>query len=176
MRRRLLEIALVTVLLVATGCVPGENLSDADETFVAHMIPHHEIGMELMEVATTHADDVRLRRLVFEMGDYHHSDMGSLLRWSTEWGVERSDDFPGDISDETLQRLESLAGAKFDVAWLEVMIDHHEGALDISRAALEHGARRDVEDLARSTIEVQSREITEMSLLRDEICTERACE
>ncbi len=165
MSRRLRDLACATLVVLAAGCASSPTSTTAEKTFVAQMIPHHELGMRLMDIAATRADDVRLRRLVFEMGGYHHSDMASLSKWSFEWGVKPSGDFPGDLPDTTLDRLATFTGAEFDEAWLDAMIDHHEGALAISRGALADDVRAEIREMARTTLEVQSREIDEMSQL-----------
>lgn len=175
MSRHLRELACAAALLVAAGCGAAPKLTAAEHTFVAQMIPHHDLGMELMDIATTRADDVRLRRLVFEMSGYHHSDMASLSRWSFEWSVTPSDEFPGSLTGSTLDRLADMSGPEFDAAWLEAMIDHHEGALAISRSSLARGVRQEMEEMARETIRVQSREIDEMASLVDEICSSTLC-
>lgn len=176
MSRRLRDLVCATLVVLAAGCASSSNLTTAEKTFVAQMIPHHELGMRLMDIATTRADDVRLRRLVFEMGDYHHFDMASLSKWSFEWGVEPSGDFPGDLLDSTLDRLATLTGAEFDEAWLDAMIDHHEGALTISRDALAHEVRTEIKDMARTTIVIQSSEIDKMTMLLGDICPTTACQ
>lgn len=165
MSRHLRELACAAALLVAAGCGAAPTMAAAEHTFVAQMIPHHELGMTLMDIAATRADDVRLRRLVFEMGGYHHSEMASLSRWSFEWSITPADEFPGSLTDSTLDRLADMSGPEFDAAWLEAMIVHHEGALAISRSSLAQGMRSEMEKMANATVVVQSREIDEMRRL-----------
>lgn len=168
-RRRILDALFVTVFLTLAAC-GGSPASNTERTFVAQMIPHHELGMELIDIATTRADDVRLRRLVFEMSSYHHSDMEQLATWQSEWNVSPSVTFPGALPSTTLTNLTGLAGPTFDVSWLEAMITHHKGALDIANAVLDSSDRDAVTRMARTTINVQSREIDEMVALRVELC------
>ena len=175
MSRRLRDLVLVALVIVAPACVAPARASDAEKTFVAQMLPHHDLGMELMEIASTRADDVRLRRLVFEMGDYHHTDMASLSQWAFEWNIASADTFPGSLADSTLAGLRELTGPKFDAAWLDAMIDHHEGALAISRSALAGSVRPELDEMAKATMEVQSREIDEMTSLLTKICNSTPC-
>ena len=163
------------LLVITTGCGSPPRATDADKLFVSHMIPHHDLGMELIDIAATHADDVRLRRLVFEMSSYHHSDMAALSQWSFEWGVDRSQDFPGDLPVSTLNQLASLSGTTFDLAWLDAMIEHHKGAISIAHAVLSGDALPGVAAMAQATIDIQRREINEMTSLFRELCAPSLC-
>lgn len=58
--------------------------------------------------------------------------------------------------------LEGKHGADFDHAFIDEMIVHHEGAVAMAEAALEHAEREEVKALAREIIEAQTREITMM--------------
>ena len=163
---------LVVAMTSITACGGSTRPGDADRQFVARMIPHHEVGVTLIAMAETHADAVRVRRLVFEMGGYHHSDMERLLTWQSDWSVSPASDFPGRIGSDRLGGLDDLSGTEFDIAWLSTMIDHHEGALDIARELLDADHLDDVGDLAESTITVQSDEIERMRELLVDLCPE----
>lgn len=168
MRSRIRDALTVTVL-VALGACGGSAPTTAEKTFVAEMAPHHLLGLELVEIATVRADDVRLRRLVFEMSGYHHSDAEHLGHLLEDWSLAPADDFPGRVPDVEVAALTTLAGPGFDEAWLRAMIDHHEGALTIASRVLTAEPRPDVATMARATVEVQSREIDEMRSLLDDL-------
>lgn len=58
--------------------------------------------------------------------------------------------------------LEGKHGGEFDHAFIDEMIVHHEGAVAMAEAALEHAERGEVKALARGIIEAQTREIALM--------------
>jgi uncharacterized protein (DUF305 family) len=64
--------------------------------------------------------------------------------------------------------LEDLVGEQFDVAWLQAMIEHHEGALDLAVMLLDVGGRKELVTLATGVVEVQSRELAQMRHLLEE--------
>lgn len=164
--RRLIAIATVGVLLCACTREQSHNLSD--ETFVRSMIPHHELGISLIEEATLHSDDVRLRRLVFEMGTYHHSELDLLHRFGQDWDVRPFLVFPGFINKNEISRLSTARGVKHDIQWVQLMILHHRGAIEIAQRQIQEGQEKSLHEVARRVISQQSLEITEMEeLLRD---------
>ena len=69
---------------------------------------------------------------------------------------------PGTMSDAEMQSLEQAKGAEFDKMWLDMMIKHHQGAVDMARTEVAHGGNADAKALAQKIIDTQQTEITEM--------------
>lgn len=136
--------------------------NEVDRWFVAAMVPHHRLGVELLEIAQPRVHDVRVRRLVFAMGDYHHSELHHLERRLQQWGVAEAQRYPGHLAPATLEELRRLAGRPHDVAWLQAMIEHHEGAVAIAQRQVSEGDDADLRRLAATVAEVQRAEIEEM--------------
>lgn len=161
---RAVVVGVLALCLAMSGC-GGRTANATDRLFVAEMIPHHHLGMELIDQATRRVDDTRLRRLVFEMGAYHQSELDQLHRWAKEWNVVPLDDFPGRIDAERLADLAALSGAEYDTAWLELMIEHHEGAIEIAERQMKAGSFDDSIDMASTVREVQRGDIEKMASL-----------
>ncbi len=58
--------------------------------------------------------------------------------------------------------LEGKTGAEFDAIFLREMIIHHEGAVDMAKAALDQAGDERIKALAREIIAAQEKEISEM--------------
>jgi len=58
-----------------------------------------------------------------------------------------------------------LRGAEFDRAWMEDMIEHHEGAIEMAKDVLKDGKDSAVKALADLVATVQDSEILEMKKL-----------
>jgi uncharacterized protein (DUF305 family) len=50
----------------------------------------------------------------------------------------------------------------YDVRWSEAMIEHHLGAVEMAKDALEKSSREEIKQLARTIIETQEAEIAQM--------------
>lgn len=165
MRRwRALAVTVVSACLVFSGC-GGADPNAQDRSFVAGMVPHHHLGMELLDMAARRVVDTRVRRLVFEMGSYHQSELEQLHSWAIEWRVASSTDFPGRIDNDRLGGLAALAGTDYDRAWLELMIEHHEGAIEIAERQMSAGSNGKAIEMAQSVHEIQTNDIAEMTAL-----------
>lgn len=62
----------------------------------------------------------------------------------------------------SMQRLHAATGADFERGFLTAMIEHHQGAVDMSRMALDHLKRREVREAAEKIIADQENEIGPM--------------
>ncbi|HEY1037299.1 MAG TPA: DUF305 domain-containing protein [Candidatus Paceibacterota bacterium] len=58
--------------------------------------------------------------------------------------------------------LEGKQGEEFDKAFIREMIVHHEGAIQMSEAALRNAGRQEIRDLSSAIIEAQKKEIDQM--------------
>jgi uncharacterized protein (DUF305 family) len=67
-----------------------------------------------------------------------------------------------------MNELEDKSGKKLDKAFLEEMIVHHEGAVDMANLVLEKSDNKELKDFANNIIEAQSKEINQMEKWLDE--------
>lgn len=72
---------------------------------------------------------------------------------------------PGLATAEQMATLESLEGVEAEVYFLELMIAHHIGGVEMAQAVLDRSDHRAVTKLARGMVTVQEKEITFMNEL-----------
>ena len=61
-----------------------------------------------------------------------------------------------------MTQLESMNGAEFDKLWLESMISHHQGAIEMAKAEIANGDNVDAKTLAKNIVTTQEAEIGQM--------------
>jgi uncharacterized protein (DUF305 family) len=66
------------------------------------------------------------------------------------------------MMDEMAAMLVGKTGDEFDKAFLEEMIVHHEGAVDMAEMALVSARHQEIKDLSNAIISAQNTEITQM--------------
>jgi len=67
----------------------------------------------------------------------------------------------GMLTEEEFSKLESSSGVTFDTLFLEGMIVHHEGAIDMAQM-IKDTTTQEVNEFGLNVVEVQSEEIREM--------------
>ena len=68
----------------------------------------------------------------------------------------------GMVDAATMTQLESMNGAEFDKLWLESMISHHQGAIEMAKAEIANGDNVDAKALAKNIVTTQEAEIGQM--------------
>jgi uncharacterized protein (DUF305 family) len=137
---------------------PGHT--PADTQFMQGMIHHHQQALEMTALVEGHTqnDDLPLlaERIAISQGD----EIALMERWLTERGEDVPTDhtdhemMPGMLTEGQFRELDLVRDAAFDRLFLERMITHHQGALqmvdDLYRAGggLEPAADRFARDAA----------------------------
>jgi len=75
------------------------------------------------------------------------------------------DDMPGMATDDDIDRLANSSGVEADEVFVELMIEHHLGGIEMAEFAAERALSPEVRAMAASMAAAQTDEITEMRLL-----------
>ncbi|WP_027502934.1 DUF305 domain-containing protein [Rhodococcus sp. UNC363MFTsu5.1] len=156
----------------AQSASPGAH-NNADVMWVQMMIPHHQQAVEMAELAEGRTQNAELLALAGQIKAAQDPEIAQMTGWLTEWGVptmaagmSHADMGHGDgggmMTADQMTQLEQASGAEFDRAWLEMMIAHHQGAVDSSTAIVKDGQSEQVEELAQKIIAGQEAEISQM--------------
>lgn len=194
-----LSTGALTLALVLTGCAdtgtapsgtsssPSASTSssastEADEMFVTMMIPHHEQAIEMSDILLAKdGADPRVVELAEQIKAAQGPEIDKMLGWLEDWGVEYNPDSMGGMdhgsmggddsmmSEEDMTMLEDADATEASRLFLEQMIVHHEGAVDMARTALDDAQNPDVLELAQQVIDDQTAEIATMKDLLGEL-------
>ncbi|MFD4637586.1 DUF305 domain-containing protein [Lentzea sp. NPDC058436] len=149
--------AVVGVLMLSACGTPANNA--ADVTFAQGMVPHHEQALDMAKLVPSRSSDAAVRDLAQRIENAQGPEIVQLNEWLREWGAGATkDDHQGhDVAD-----LEKVTGAEFDRLWLDMMIKHHEGAVDMARTELSEGKDEKARKMAQAIVDGQQQEISEM--------------
>ncbi len=148
--------------------------NDADVEFAQGMIPHHEQAIEMAEIAldpTIGASDV-VKELATRIRGEQDPEIQLMTGWLTAWGqpLQMTSDSTHDMSSmtgmmsaEEMDMLSAATGPGFDKLWQEMMIMHHEGAIEMAKAEKANGSSPEALALADQIILAQQTEIDEMT-------------
>jgi uncharacterized protein (DUF305 family) len=151
------------------------DVSDADVTFAAGMIPHHESAIEMARLAEGRAADPRVLELAARIEAAQGPEIETLSGWLEQWGASGMDTGSMDhgsrgmMSEQDMQALMYASGAEFDRLFLTQMIVHHTGAVHMAQAELSDGRDPDALAMAESIRDSQTAEIDEMEQLLTEL-------
>ncbi|RZU30808.1 DUF305 domain-containing protein [Blastococcus saxobsidens] len=154
------------------------DFSDADVTFAAGMVPHHQSAIEMAQLAEGRAADPRVLDLAARIEAAQGPEIETLSGWLEQWGADGGTGMDhggmdhgsdGMMSEQDMQALMNATGADFDRMFLSQMIVHHTGAVEMAEAVLSSGRNTDALAMAGAIRDSQSAEIAEMEQLLAEL-------
>lgn len=145
--------------------------NDADVSFAQGMIPHHRQAIDMSRLAYERAGSEQVEDLARRIEAAQGPEIDALTGWLESWEIPTSrEDMPstdhgnmrGMMTSDDMQRLRQAEGDEFDRMFLTMMIEHHEGAVDMARTELARGRFPEAKRMARQIIDTQQAEIDTM--------------
>lgn len=158
-----------------------------DVMFAQMMIPHHEQAVELSAMVPDRSTDQALITLAAQIAAAQQPEIDTMKRLLQEWGAGMGDmgdmghgdmghggmdggmdggmhggAMMGMVDAATMDKLRTLKGAEFDRLWLQSMIGHHEGAIEMAGPEVSKGQNAELVEMARTIITSQQAEIDQM--------------
>jgi uncharacterized protein (DUF305 family) len=165
-------VLAVVFLLAGNSSMPMDHSShgsamSSDETMFAQMmIPHHEQAVTMSELAlknTTNSDVIALATAIRDAQGPEIEQMKSWIGGKSESHMHDME-MGGMLTEAELKELASLKDAAFDQMFLNAMIAHHEGALDMV-SMIKDSTKDEVKRLYENIVTSQSAEIETMKAL-----------
>ena len=161
----------------------ADTFDDADVAFAQGMLPHHQQAVEMAQLAADRAADPRVEDLAARIEAAQAPEIETLSGWLDAWGAEATGtasggmdhgstgpgEMGGMMSDEDMESLAATSGAEFDRMFLEMMIVHHDGAVEMATAQAAEGRNPDAIAMAEQIRDTQNAEIAEMRQLLAEL-------
>jgi uncharacterized protein (DUF305 family) len=107
----------------------------ADVAFMHGMIQHHQQALEMAALVPERTDNRSIRLLADRIEVSQRDEIALMADWLTDRGhpahPQGADHslMPGMLTPDQMARLEQTSGDEFDRLFLDLMIQHHEGAL-----------------------------------------------
>lgn len=192
MSTRAIVVAIVVALGVvlaalgatapALGQVAAPPADDsADAGFARDMSDHHAQAVEMSLIALVRTEDPAIRTLATDILLTQQAQIGMMQGWLDLWGLPQAGfgprmawmghtmdgPMPGMASAEEMASLRELPPAEADRLFLELMIRHHQGALDMAQAGIDLAGQPVVRRLAQTMLTGQQSEIEAMQRMLD---------
>ena len=153
----------------------ADEFNDADVDFARAMIEHHEQAIDMADLVIAKGQDGGVRGLAERIKDQQGPEIRRMQDWLASWGIDSGGGSGVEhgtaspmMTDEDMAALEGVSGASLDRMFLEMMIEHHRGAVEIAEQEAADGVAAEAVDLARDIIEAQTAEIAAMEILLEE--------
>ncbi|WP_370524071.1 DUF305 domain-containing protein [Cellulomonas sp. APG4] len=177
-------------LLLAGSLVRADHPVEgsADVGFARDMQTHHAQAVEMAVLVRDRSDDDELRQVALDIELTQQNQIGQMHGWLSVWGLPLAgtaepmawmadhghgagaDDgevtrMPGLATEEQMAALADAEGVEAERLFLELMIPHHRGGVDMARAALDRAEQPEVRRLAQAMVDAQTAEIVVLEAL-----------
>src|SRR4029077_17121769 len=140
----------------------------ADVHFMQGMIAHHAQAIYMSRMAKSRQANPRLRKFAKKIDQSHKAEIKLMQDWliahkqsAPDTGSWRTMTMPGMLTAAQLKALDESRGVDFDREFLNLMIQHHQGALKM------------VEDLMASPLAAQD---VDVSVFANDVVTVQTAE
>jgi uncharacterized protein (DUF305 family) len=150
---------------VLTWPLAGSAMTDSslpfDAQFIDSMIEHHEGAIAIAKAAQAEAEHGELKQLADAIIAAQTEEIGQMTEWRTAW-------YPDLAPTEGLGMVmgDMLIGGDenvpFDQRFIEAMIAHHQGAIEMAQEAQAKAEHEEIKQLADAIIAAQQAEIEQM--------------
>ena len=145
-----------------------KNLGINEIMFAQRMAPHHQQAIEMSKMALKNSASPEVKNLAKAIISAQSKEMSQLKYWLTATKSSMTMDhdmgMSGMLPESSMTTLKKLKGGKFDTAFLQSMIAHHEGALEMV-SMLDGTKNSEAKKIAVGIRSGQSAEITLMKKL-----------
>ncbi len=166
----------------ASDIPESEEFNQADVDFATNMIPHHAQALSMVDLTRGRDLSRPAKRLSEDILMAQSPEIETMVDWLNEGdqpvpatmrdhvnahddSVEMDSDMPGMMSAEEMEALENAPDGEFEDLWLEMMIEHHQGAIEMAQTEQADGEYPATIDLAKSIESSQQDEIDVMAEL-----------
>jgi uncharacterized protein (DUF305 family) len=149
-----------------------------DLQFIDQMTMHHGGAIMSSEHMISDSERPELRRLAENIQQSQSEQVKQMQEWREEWygDAGQTSGMPAGMMDQMMgdgmmggSMQEMMDGDATDAMFLQMMIPHHQMAVDMAEQALEEAEHPELEELAQTIIDEQTAEIELMQGYLDEI-------
>jgi uncharacterized protein (DUF305 family) len=172
MRKNILTLLLffISSLLVISLILPKVN--DADIAFAQNMSEHHNQAVEMSFVVLANSENSDLKGLAYDIINTQSTQRGMMMAWLQNWDESLNSDLDhtqmkamGMASKVEMERLYELGANELDALFVELMIQHHMGGIEMAENYTQVGKYELLISLAETMIAGQRGEIEYLNSL-----------
>lgn len=169
-----LVVAVAAIIIVSLTSGGDSAAADAgtDRAFTADMVPHHVSAVDMAEIAKDRSQRGEIQGLAADIIRTQNEEVGQMRRIDARLAdagapkgkLGASEDMMGmSMNSGSLRSAEP-----FDRAFIDMMIPHHQGAIEMARIELDKGVDAETRKLAEAIIAAQAKEIEQMNGWRED--------
>ncbi len=152
---------------------PNAASAPYDLQFLDTMSAHHTDATKMAKIAVQKSSRPELKAFAQKIIDDQNREIAQMKDWREKWYAGKPEamnmEMPGMtdsmdmMSGNEMKHLEEATGKDFDLDFLDMMSQHHAGAVVMAKEALTKAEHPEIKTLANQIIKEQESEIKQMA-------------
>jgi uncharacterized protein (DUF305 family) len=128
-----------------------------EKDFIWQMIPHHQEAIDTSKLIAAETTDAELKKFATDVITLQTQEVESMKGWYKTWYQQ---EYTANTSYVPMMGdLKTPQGRAREKAYVEGMIHHHQGAIEMAKQVLTMNPRPEVKKMAEDIISVQQQEV-----------------
>lgn len=148
---------------------PDATNAPFDLQFLDTMIEHQQGAVDMTKPVAAKSDNAALKAFAAKIIAEQNKEIAQMKAWREKWYSEkpaainmRMAGMMESMQGMSMKKLEMSSGKMFDSRFLDMMMPHHNGAITMSRDALDRAEHPELKTLANQIIKSQEAEVAKM--------------
>jgi uncharacterized protein (DUF305 family) len=146
---------------------PQPAVASYDLQFLDTMSKHHQMAIDLAKMGQGKFAHKELEAMAKKMIADQEKEIAQMKQWRDQWYPGAPDaenmNMPGmSPMSMDISSMQTMSGKELDLMFIDMMIPHHQGAIEMARDAVAKAEHPEIKDLAQKVISAQQKEIEQM--------------
>lgn len=186
-------VAVVSFVLIKPVQLNFPDTQSAEAGFARDMSIHHQQAVDMSFLVRERSDNQEIRNFAYDIINTQATQRGMMLGWLDLWElpptstnkpmgwmvedmnmIEEDHNFtqgaimPGMATKVEMDELRQSSGKDAEIMFLELMINHHQGGVEMAEGLVNRSNLESVSRLAQTMVDGQNSEIEYMQNLLDQ--------
>ncbi len=148
---------------------PDAASAPYDLQFLDTMAAHHQSAVDMAKPIVAKSDNAELKAFAAKIIADQNKEIAQMKNWREKWFAVKPPamnmEMPGmmdSMKGMNMKKMEAPGGNLLDLRFLDMMTLHHQGAITMSKEALDRAEHAEIKTLANQIIKTQEAEIRQM--------------
>jgi uncharacterized protein (DUF305 family) len=152
---------------------PNAAKAPYEQQFLDTMTMHHQMAMHMASLVESRSANQELKDMAKKMMAEQEKEIAQLKGWKEQWYAGKPEamnmkmpGMPESMKGMSGDKLMSAKGEQFDRMFVDMMSQHHKGAIKMAQTAAPKLQHAEVKEFANKLVEMQKKEVAHMAEMK----------
>jgi uncharacterized protein (DUF305 family) len=152
---------------------PNAEKAPYEQQFLDTMTMHHQMAMHMASLVESRSASQELKDMAKKMMAEQEKEIAQLKGWKEQWYAGKPEamnmkmpGMPESMKGMSGDKLMSAKGEQFDRMFVDMMSQHHKGAIKMAQTAAPKLQHAEVKEFANKLVEMQKKEVAHMAEMK----------